>query len=62
MNPRWKNQEFTKLTINSVHWTDNLEMRKKEHFRNLRLNQTEKSAIASHFGTQDIKLTIQLIY
>ena len=31
MNPRWKNQEFTKLTINSVHWTDNLEMRKKEH-------------------------------
>jgi hypothetical protein len=27
----------------------NLETRTKEHFRNLRLNYTEKSAIASHF-------------
>ena len=27
----------------------NLETRTKEHFRNLRLNYTDKSAIASHF-------------
>ena len=27
----------------------NLEMRTKEHFRNLRLNHIEKSAIALHF-------------
>ena len=27
----------------------NLETRTKEHFRNLRLNHTEQSAIASHF-------------
>jgi GIY-YIG catalytic domain. len=27
----------------------NLEMRTKEHFRNLRLNHTDKSAITSHF-------------
>ena len=26
----------------------NVETRKKEHFRNLRLNHTDKSAIASH--------------
>ena len=28
----------------------NVETRTKEHFRNLRLNHTDKSAIASHFG------------
>ena len=35
---------------NSVYWTKrNLETRTKEHFRNLWLNHTDKSAIASHF-------------
>ena len=39
-----------------------LETITKEHFRDLRLNNIEKSAIAYFFGTLDMKLTIQILY
>ena len=67
-NHRRKNQEFSKLPVNRVkksnigHTKRNLEKRTEKHFRNLRLNHTDKSVIASHFWNTGIKLTIQLIY